>query len=377
MWGITPPPAMVACGRGRAEARGAQGWKGARRVKRWGACVTLYEARRVRRTAQSAVLTRRHGLLRYSARARQAAAGDRAPAAGTLHGARTNACTPHLDERVQLLITANGQLQVAGGDALDLWCWAGGVARRAQGVWAWRISGQQQHRRQQEQRGVRWARRGAPASWSGLQACPPSGPWRRCPPAPAPQRSGTLQGRRTAAGVSNVMALSWPQQRERSRRPRAPAGAAIACCGPHSPRMAAVYTAAVAPTRPLAVTRACCGGRGRKRAGVRRAQGAGGLARARTACVGAVACPGARLQAASRCRRSAAGPESMPHLEQTVNAPDRELQAGPGGPGRGLLLGIALLVAYQALGALTRQTFGSLSRHGGGCVGGACSVRGR
>lgn len=68
-----------------------------------------------------------------------------------------------------------------------------------------------------------------------------------------------------------------------------------------------------------------------------------------------------------RSRGPAAGPARRAmrhtHLEQTVDAPHRELQAGPCRPGRGLLL-VALLVTHGALGTLARQALGSLSRHG-------------
>lgn len=110
------------------------------------------------------------------------------------------------------------------------------------------------------------------------------------------------------------------------------------------PRMAAVYTAAVAPTRPLAVTRAC-------------------NQRASTAVRSAETNRRKLLVSLKAAAGQSRGASAHTHLEQTVDATHRELQACPCGPGCGLLL-VALLVTHGALGTLSRQSLGSLSRHG-------------
>ena len=116
-----------------------------------------------------------------------------------------------------------------------------------------------------------------------------------------------------------------------------------------APRMAAVYTAAVAPTRPFAVTRFCS-----------RQSRVGGLLKVRR-----TKKPGLTARPLLGLAPSRSG---TPHLEEAVDTAHRELQARPGGAGHGLLL-VALLVAHGALGTLARQPLGPLARHPGNLEG--------
>jgi hypothetical protein len=82
-----------------------------------------------------------------------------------------------------------------------------------------------------------------------------------------------------------------------------------------------VYTAEVAPTRPLLVTRDC-----------RRQEG---------------------HSAQTLFDQGGEMIQPGPHLEQTVDTTDGELQTGPGGPaGRLLLVSQLLVSAHGALGTL-------------------------
>ena len=111
-------------------------------------------------------------------------------------------------------------------------------------------------------------------------------------------------------------------------------------------RMAALYTAAVAPTRPPEAARVC-GGRRRER----RFQIRGANARAREAARHAAA-----ARAAVRAREAAAAARGRvarlaARLKEAVDAAHGELQAGLGGAGHGLLL-VARRAADDALSSL-------------------------
>lgn len=101
MWGMTPPPAMVAC---KAREKNAC-QNGCRCEKK-----TRAGSNKAPAVSPSAeVLAGTEQLRATRPQADKQASGKRSQATGT-----------HLDEGVQLLITANGQLQVAGSDTLHL-----------------------------------------------------------------------------------------------------------------------------------------------------------------------------------------------------------------------------------------------------------------
>ena len=135
MWGITPPPAMVAC------------------------CETGAECVRACRYKAGAGQVRR----------------------------KRGAC---LDQGVQLLIAADGQLQVARGDTLHL--------RGTKG------------RRETSASRAAAPLLAAPAQRGGERV--PSGPWRRCQPAPAPRPSGTLPWWQLG-GSEQAVWSGWPRAR--------------------------------------------------------------------------------------------------------------------------------------------------------------------
>ena len=189
----------------------------------------------------------------------------------------------HLDERVQLLITTDGKLQMAGRDALHLEILG-------------RVASQLQH-------------------LSGQVLCGGKGGGQRDTPCNTDQRwslrtEGCRRGHSTSLGCSPAAAL------QASECP--------------SPRMAAVYTAAVAPTRPLAVTRVC-GGCLRQWwvLGAQAGAGAAGQrAPARTAGV-LLSRPRARLaEAGEPAGGSMGGPSHA--IQDSFHVPK---QVGPSGPG--------------------------------------------
>jgi len=156
---------------------------------------------------------------------------------------------PHLDQRVQLLVSTDSQLQVARRDTLHL---CAGVPDRSVNIWP-----------------LTWPAVGARPSTTrapGRARPAPSGPWMRCRPAPAPRRSGTLRIRHSSGQATGSAArrcaphaqAARPARHEPQQHGPGLPGRGKPTTRParaSAPRMAAVYTAAVAPTRPLAVTR--------------------------------------------------------------------------------------------------------------------------
>ena len=192
-----------------------------------------------------------------------------------------------LNERVQLLITTNGELQVARSDTLHLWA----SRQRGKGV-------------SEVQSSI------ARASSPHLQIL------------------GSVTSQLQHLG-SQVL-CSKKQRSEEVRADREAMMQQSRDCQGCSPRMAAAYTADVAPTRPLAVTRLC------------KASELG-------------------IRAPSTTMASRPGS----HLEQTVDTSHRELQAGLLRTRRGLTLVTLELVAHGALGTLAGETLRALARHFG------------
>ena len=217
-----------------------------------------------------------------------------------------------LDQRVQLLVTADGQLQVAGGDALHL---CGG----------------------EEVGGCRWARQRGRTGPAELENWEHSS-WRRRRLRVAATARPHLQ---VLGGVASQLQhlggeVLCTGRQEGARQckawcPLSPTPRVQA----DAPRMAALYTAAVAPTRPPAEARDW--GRAGESVSVPR-RGAPPFGR-----------QPARLVALSLARA---------HLQEAVDTTDRELEAGLQGAGHGLLL---VALGHRALGALAGQALGALA----------------
>jgi hypothetical protein len=307
MWGMTPPPAMVACGQRRGMARVRPG------------------PRRSRGPRRSAFRGDR-----LSAAPAARARAWRGPGPRPVQVVQT--WMPHLDQRVQLLVTADGQLQMAGGDTLHLRGGregGGAVFRGGPGG-----GGSRRNRGGCGGRATRTLRslEALPASSSTSAVRYSAGARSR-----GPVRAGGPPGGPTAgpgAGRAAPEARAWRPRAEAVRgmllRPAAHPGWRR-CRRQRWHRHDRWQTRGPAEEAP-----------GRVRPGAARAAGAAGA--------------GGRIAPAERAGRRS-------HLEQTVNPSHGELQAGPGRAGRGLLL-VALLVPHRSLGTLARQALGSLAGHG-------------